>query len=62
MPGLFAAAAIAIGASFFVVARLHAVNHRWRWWLQVLLPLGTAYLAFGLAATFSGVVERALRR
>lgn len=62
VPGGFAAAAVVIGLSFFVVARLHARSHRWRWWLQVLLPLATFYLAFGLAAMFSVVVERALRR
>lgn len=58
----FGAAAIAIGLSFFVVARSHAAAWRWRWWLQVLLPLVAIYLAFGLAAEFSVFVGNTLRR
>ncbi len=58
----FGAAAIAIGFSFHVVARAHAAASRWRWWLQVVLPLLAIYLAVGLAAEFSIFVGNALRR
>lgn len=58
----FGCAAIAIGVSFHVVARAHTAVWRWRWWLQVLLPLLAIYLAFGLAAEFSVFVGNALRR
>lgn len=61
IPGGFGAAAIAVGASFLLVARLHASRSRWRWWSQVLVPLVTLYLAFGLAAEFSVLVDRYLR-
>lgn len=61
VPGGFGAAAVAVGAAFYFVGRLHASNSRWRWWLQVLMPLMTAYVAFGLAAEFSVIVDRSLR-
>ena len=62
VPSGFGAAAMAIGFSFHFIARAHATNSKWRWWLQPLLPLLTIYLAFGLAAEFSVLVDRMLRR
>ena len=62
VPVGFGLAAIAIGVSFHVVARAHASASRWRWWLQPLLPLVTFFLAFGLAAEFSVLVDRLTRR
>ena len=62
VPGGFAAAAGVIGFSFYYVARAHGSGSKWRWWLQLLLPLITFYLAFGLAAEFSQIVDNMLRR
>lgn len=62
VPSGFGAAAIAIGLAFYYVARSHAARSKWRWWLQLLLPVLTTYLAFGVAATFSELVENMLRR
>lgn len=58
----FGGAAIAIGFAFHVVARFHAARSRWRWWLQVLVPLVITYLAFGLAAELSVIVDNMTRR
>lgn len=62
VPSGFGIAAAVIAACFFYVARAHAGGSRWRWWLQVLLPVFTLYLAFGLAAEFSEIVDDLLRR
>lgn len=55
--GGFGLAAVVIGFSFRVIARAHADRSPRRWWLQVLLPIVTAWIAFGLAAELSSLVE-----
>lgn len=62
VPSGFGTGAIIVGLSFYYVARAHVSRAKWRWWLQLLLPLFTLYLAFGLAAEFSELVDRLLRR
>lgn len=57
----FALVSVVIGLSFRFVARAHASRSSRRWWLQALLPIGTAWIAFGLAAEFSTFVENLAR-
>lgn len=57
----FGLASVAIGFSFRAIARAHSARSSWRWWFQVLLPLLAAWIGFGLAAEFSGVVDDFVR-
>jgi hypothetical protein len=57
----FALAFVVTGFSFRVIARAHAARSARRWWLQVLLPLAAAWIAFGLAAEFSSIAGNLVR-
>ena len=53
----FGCALVITGLAFRFVAEAHAKVQPRRWWLQ-LLPLLVGYVAFGLAASMSSVLER----
>lgn len=56
----FGSAVALTGLAFRFAAGMHAKAAPRRWWYQVL-PILAGYLAFGLAATASSMLERALR-
>jgi hypothetical protein len=55
--GAFAAGAALAGYAFRFAAAAHARGDGRRWWIQALVVLA-AYLAFGLAAWASSLLDR----
>jgi len=53
----FGCALALTGLAFRFVAAAHSKHERRRWWFQVL-PLLVGYVAFGLAATSSALLDR----
>lgn len=56
----FGSALALTGLAFRFAAGMHAKAEPRRWWYQVL-PILVGYVAFGLAASSSSLLERALR-
>ena len=55
--GAFACALAAIGLSLRLAAAAHARHHARRWWIQAATVL-VAYLAIGLAASLTSLLDR----
>lgn len=58
--GSLGAAFLVTGWCFVVIARAHANASRFRWWLQIGLPL-ISPIFFGLAAELSSLADRLSR-
>lgn len=54
---VFGIALVITGLTFRIAADAHAKARPRRWWFQ-LLPIIVGYVAFGLAATLSSVLDR----
>lgn len=55
--GAFGAALSITGAAFLYAGSAHARRHPRRWWIQ-LLPVLVGYLAMGVAAEASSLLDR----